>query len=465
MPTSVIPQPDVIEKMSVHELQSGLKALGERGAGLLTSDAPTNDDLATVAEIQKATALMGERLDAIIAAKEAAKGFDDLQREAAEKAEKAGLGGTPPTKKEIAEHRGLPRDLWTAIQKAHGGKQAIAAWKERNQAPSGSMVIPVDALHKADWLKGFREAMSDEDRAEYGEKAVLGTDDDLTYVDTEYPPRTVRLDGVIDERFAQRNIAELFPNYPWQGEAVEFVREDVLAQGAAETLEGDLANEASIDFESDSTPVRKITAMLPVTMEGLNLESWLRGHVQNRLRLFVELRENLQILRGTGASNTLIGINHADGIQTEFAGASPDGQALAEAIFAAAIKVGQAFITPSAAIVNLATWQHLRLAKDEEDRYLNLAITEGGIPRVFGLPLHFNEMQDGIGTAGNGNVVATVVSREAAAVFRRMGIAVTWTDSHSDRFARDVTTFKATSRLALAVLRPAGICVVKNSLS
>jgi HK97 family phage major capsid protein len=59
----------------------------------------------------------------------------------------------------------------------------------------------------------------------------------------------------------------------------------------------------------------------------------------------------------------------------------------------------------------------------------------------------------GAGTAIVGNF------KQAASIFRRGGITVEATNSHSDLFVKDISVIRAEERLALAVYRPQAFCV------
>ena len=449
MSTITVPQPDDISRMSRVDAEKARTELARKALGILSDDAASADDLRAVADIQLATGQIGERLDALADARSKAVEFQRIQ-EAAER----GLATKAPEAPSPAERADLPG----IMAKSALGRAAIDAWKAGGEAPAGSVDVPLGAVFgKSRWFQDLAT------------KATLGIDSGETNVDTDYPSAEARIPGVVEELFQSHNIADLFPNIPWTGDQVDYVIEDVVDEGAAETAEGDDADEAELDFTPASTPIRKITVILPVTLEGLNTEAFMRSHVQSRIGTFSLNREDRQLLNGAGTGVTLTGINATDNINTIPLASGSTGQLLAEAFFAGSVAVGQSFLTPTAGVVSLATWQALRLAKDAEERYLNAAITEAGVPRVFGLRLVFNENQTDYIESGGGattsGIVGTVVSRDAANVYRRMGLTITWTDSDEGNFKRDITTFKATHRVGLAVLRPAGISVIEVGAS
>jgi HK97 family phage major capsid protein len=57
---------------------------------------------------------------------------------------------------------------------------------------------------------------------------------------------------------------------------------------------------------------------------------------------------------------------------------------------------------------------------------------------------------------------AIVMASQAVLIFRRRGISIEASNSHSDYFTRNLTAIRAEERLALAVYRPAAIGVVSG---
>ena len=108
-------------------------------------------------------------------------------------------------------------------------------------------------------------------------------------------------------------------------------------------------------------------------------------------------------------------------------------------------------INEFAIIVNPDDWSALRLLKDENNNYI------GGSPFSTG-PGEPNETLWGkrvVVTEAMAAGQALVGSFQMAAqVFRRTGLTVEASNSHSDFFKRNLTAIRAEERLALAVYRP-----------
>lgn len=297
-----------------------------------------------------------------------------------------------------------------------------------------------------------------------GMKATLGTDSSLADVDTEFPPENIRSGVMVEELFQTPNVADLFPQATTGQNAVPFMNETVNDTGAAETAEGALAPEASITFSEDSAPVRKIPVFLPVTDEILEDESFIRGHINGRLPLFIRLREDNQLINGDGVAPNLTGILNLSGTDSSTGYATSDSaQTKLETIFTAGMRVMESFLMPDASLMGLSLWEELRLAKDANNNYLLAPITDNATPRVFGWRVVFNQnMPDEPTSTGVTNTTIIVGAfSQASQIWRRTGITLAVSDSHSDFFQRMQLAIRASTRLAITHYRPAGYALVE----
>jgi HK97 family phage major capsid protein len=212
--------------------------------------------------------------------------------------------------------------------------------------------------------------------------------------------------------------------------------------------------------------------LLPLTDESLDDVPLLRAYINARLRLFVQMREDLQLLSGNGTAPNLKGILNRSGINTatsySIGGANPD-QALIDGIFHAAMRVRDAFLEPDAVVLKPSTWEIAALAKDSNRNYLLGGPGMAGFvgqdpvsaPRLWGLRVVLNaNMPAQVAT----NKVALVGAFAASAMLvRRSGIDIAISDSHSTFFAENKVAIRAEERVALAVFRPAGFATVTSA--
>ena len=87
--------------------------------------------------------------------------------------------------------------------------------------------------------------------------------------------------------------------------------------GASSVAEGTTKPEVTMTFEQDDAPVRKIAAWIPATEEIIDDAPTLRGYIDTRLAYMLALREEFEILNGSGANPRLKGILQFSGLQTQ----------------------------------------------------------------------------------------------------------------------------------------------------
>jgi HK97 family phage major capsid protein len=128
---------------------------------------------------------------------------------------------------------------------------------------------------------------------------------------------------------------------------------------------------------------------------------------------------------------------------------------------------GSANLDPTGIVVNPANWQTIRLAKDSSGQYMGGGPFVGpyGGPQgpasgtyfsagpLWGVPVIVTT-SIGAGTALLGSFAT------ASVVYRRSGVTVEASNSHSDFFQRDLTAMRAEERIGLAVFRPAAFAKV-----
>ena len=87
--------------------------------------------------------------------------------------------------------------------------------------------------------------------------------------------------------------------------------------GASSVAEGTTKPEVTMLFEQDDAPVRKIAAWIPATEEIIDDAPTLRGYIDNRLAYMLALREEFEIINGSGVNPRLKGILQFAGLQSQ----------------------------------------------------------------------------------------------------------------------------------------------------
>jgi len=208
--------------------------------------------------------------------------------------------------------------------------------------------------------------------------------------------------------------------------------------------------------------LRKIAGILSFTDEMIeDLEFWV-SEINQRGLYMLALAEENQLLNGDGSGNNLLGLRNRSGVQVVTSTGATDD---ADALFRAATAVQTASgLTADAILINPADYQALRLAKDGNDQYYGGGYFQGqygqgGIewqPPLWGL----RTIPTAAAPVGEALVGAF---SQATTVYRKGGVRVESTNSHSTDFDYNRVRTRIEERIALAVRVPAAIAKVTLS--
>jgi HK97 family phage major capsid protein len=211
--------------------------------------------------------------------------------------------------------------------------------------------------------------------------------------------------------------------------------------------EGNPKPESTLVFDLVSDAVRKIAHWLPTTEEMLEDVAQIRSYIDARLRLGLDIAEEDQLLNGSGTAPDIQGLLQRSGLTAAHARAADSN---ADAIFKQMMAIFNAsFVMPTGTIMNPANWQTTQLTKDATGNYLGSGPWAGPqVPVLWGLPVV-------VTPSIVANTALTGAFNSAAQVFRKGGVRVEASNSHSDFFIRNLIAIRCEERLALAVYRPA----------
>jgi HK97 family phage major capsid protein len=275
--------------------------------------------------------------------------------------------------------------------------------------------------------------------------------------------------GIVDKLFEPLGVRDVFGQSTTTASQVRYVVEGTALSGAAGVAEAGAKPESTIAMSEVVEPVKKIATTLPISDELLEDAPSIQSYLNGRLSLFVSIEEERQLLRGTG-TNELIGLFNRTGGQainlyTRLA-ADDNTVALAKVI---ANTRGSSFLQPDCIVLHPTNWLNSRLLRDgtggTAGQYFGGgpfggAYGNGGAPGLFGESLWNTRVVlstvVGLGTALVGNF------GQGAHVYRRGGVSVEATNSHSDLFVKDITMLRAEERLGLGLYRPAAFTAVSG---
>lgn len=271
--------------------------------------------------------------------------------------------------------------------------------------------------------------------------------------------------GVTETRFQRLSVADLIPQATTNTNTVRYVVEGTATSGAAGVAEAAAKPESTLALSTTDEPVKKIATSLTVSDEMLEDAAQTQGYINGRLSLFVRIEDERQLVLG-GGTNELVGITGRSGVTTWGRG-TVDNNAIA--LFKAMNgQRGSSFLEPSAIIMNPANWQTTRLLADSAGQFFGGGPfqgpygsgqnqTAGGVTAfmdsIWGKPV--------VVTSAIGAGTALVGAFDTAAqIYRRSGVTVEATNSHSDYFVKNLVMVRAEERLALCVYRPHAFTLV-----
>lgn len=259
--------------------------------------------------------------------------------------------------------------------------------------------------------------------------------------------------GVITPAAERLTIADLIPSGTTNSNSVRYLEETTTtppAQGAID--EGENKPAAYVAFDDRNEPVVKLAAFLPVSDEMLEDGPAMASYLNQRLTFFVKQEEERQLLQGSGTGEL-------SGILDRSIGSADASDVLGEndfdAIAAGILNIRvNGFVEPDALVIHPTDMAKLQVDKaSTAGNYFSGGPFASPATNPWGL-------RTVITTAIAAGSALVGAFRGNAQVFRRGGLTVEASNSHSDYFRKNLTAIRAEERLALAVYRPAAFCLV-----
>lgn len=263
-----------------------------------------------------------------------------------------------------------------------------------------------------------------------------------------------RRPGIVEGAFRVFTIEDLLVSIPTTSNAIDWIRENVFTNAAAETAEGIQIPQSSITFSPGTMPVANVAHFVKITRQLAMDNAALAAYINRRMVYGVNFKVETQLVAGNGVAPNLSGLTLAGNFTAHgytaaaltALGLSPTNRfdLIGKMIGDCALADYPADVV----ILNTADWWTLRLAKDTQGRYLLGDPGSSVAPTLFGLPV----------VASNAMVVGDVwvgSLSQAATLHNREGIALDLSDSDENNFQLGLVSVRAMRRLALTVEKPA----------
>ena len=262
-----------------------------------------------------------------------------------------------------------------------------------------------------------------------------------------------RRPGIVEGAFRVFTIEDLLTKIPTSAPSIDWVRENVFTNAAAETAEGVAKPQSSITFTTGTMPVSTVAHWIKITRQLAMDNAALAAYINRRMVYGVNLRVENQLLVGNGTAPNINGLLNTGNFTAHgYTAATLTAAGLANNRFdLIGASMGDSALADYPAdtvILNTGDWWKMRLAKDSQGRYLLGEPGSAAVPQLFGA----NVVASNAMTAGSvwiGNLA------QAATLWIREGVVVEMSDSDENNFQLNLITIRAERRLALTVEKPA----------
>lgn len=254
-----------------------------------------------------------------------------------------------------------------------------------------------------------------------------------------------RIPGVIAEPDRKLTLRDLLPSSPAASGIVEYVRETMFTNAAAvaaESVQGTVVTkaESTLRFDLEQVTIKTIAHWIPASRQILRDAPLLAGYINTRLVTGLMLAEEDYILDeilddASTYDDTLVttlGVTDATRI---------------DHIRAAILQARLAEYPVTGVVLNPTDWAAIELAKGSDDRYVWVSVPDGGVPRLWRVPVvETTAIDAGRFLVGAFNMGAAIWDREAPTV--RYG------EQHSTYFTSNMVAILAEEAIAVPIYRP-----------
>lgn len=230
--------------------------------------------------------------------------------------------------------------------------------------------------------------------------------------------------------------------------SVEFVRETGFTNNAAPVSENPQSPkpESDLTFELDSEAVATIAHWVRASKQVLSDVAMLQSYIDQRLRYGLLLKEELQLLKGSGVGLNINGI-YTQATPYSNPGVAVQAETAIDRLRIAMLQVNLAELETDGIVLNPIDWTAIELTKDRNNNYVFATPTGLAVPGLWSRPVVATKSMD-----LSDFLVGSF--QQGAMGWDREDVNVTVSTDDRDNFVKNMVTILCEERLALTVFRP-----------
>lgn len=264
-----------------------------------------------------------------------------------------------------------------------------------------------------------------------------------------------RLQFLLDLPRRRLTVRDLITPGSTASSVIEYVRQLTLTNNAGIVAETTAKPESNMDFELVTTAVATIAHWIKASKQILADAPQLQSFINGQMEYGLKLKEEAQLLLGSGVGGNLNGIYTQ---ATAYAEPIDIGREPGhiDILRLAMLQATLNEFPPTGIVMHPSNWASIELTQDTQGRYLFANPQQLAGPNLWGLPV----------VATQAMAIATFLVgafRPCAQVFDRQDLVALVSTEDADNFTKNMVTILLEERLGLAVYRPTAF--IKGALA
>ena len=261
--------------------------------------------------------------------------------------------------------------------------------------------------------------------------------------------------GLIPTMTPRLTVRDLLAVGRTDSNSVEFMREKLFTNKADVVAEGTQKPESDLTFEAASAPIVTIAHWLHATRQILSDAPMLESYISTRLIQGLKLKEEAQLLNGSGVGLNIKGLYTAAQAYDNN-GITVTGETPVDRVRLSLLQVELAELVADGVVLNPIDWADIELLKTTNSgEYLFASPFAQTVPRLWGLPVVAT-------TSMEKGKFLTGAFRTAAQLWDRWDVSVTLSTEDGNNFTKNMVTVLCEERIGLTIFREQGL--VKGAL-